>query len=94
MKRFTVICPFGSEHSPFHIYVGEPAPNMHPLFFQSTWLAEKRGGTVPEEVMSNFAKLHQIALDNKVSFEELCAYALGTQTPPAEVPSTASEEKP
>jgi len=30
------------------------------------------------EVMESFQKLHRIAMDNSVSFEELCVYALGT----------------
>ena len=82
MKKFTVICSFGEQKAPFHIYVGEPSPDLHPLLFQEAWLAEERLGKVPPEVMENFAKLHTIAIENKVSFEELCAYALGTTTPP------------
>ena len=78
MKRFTIPCDFGGEKSPFHVYVGEPSPEMHPLFFQSAWLAEKRGGSVPKEVMESFEKLHAIAKENNVSFEDLCVYALGT----------------
>lgn len=82
MKRFTIPCTFGNAKAPFHIYVGEPDPELHPLFFQTAWLAEKRGGAIPPEVMDSFHKLHRIALDDHVSFEELCVYALGTDKEP------------
>jgi len=78
MKRFTIPCDFGGQKAPFHIYVGEPSNDIHPLYFQAAWLAEKRGGTIPPEVMDSFGKLQNIAIENRVSFEELCVYALGT----------------
>lgn len=89
MKRFTVVCDFAGQKSPFHIYVGDPSPTCHPLRFQRAWLETERGGVIPPEVLENFAKLQTIALENKVSFEELCAYALGQASeqgspPPAE----------
>ncbi len=78
MKKFTVPCDFGGIKAPFNIYVGEVGPGVHPLQFQARWLSEERGGTIPSEVMDSFQKLADIALENKVSFEELCVYALGT----------------
>ncbi len=78
MKRFTVPCDFNGKKAPFHIYIGEPNPKNHPLQHQSHWLSSERGGTIPEEVMNAFGKLHDIAKENGVSFEELCVYALGT----------------
>jgi hypothetical protein len=78
MKRFTIPCNFGGTRAPFHIYIGEPAGAWHPLFFQSIWLQQERGGDVPPEVMESFGKLQGIAKENNVSFEELCVYALGT----------------
>lgn len=86
MKKFTIPCDFGGVKAPFNIYVGEPSSKFHPLQFQSFWLQEERGGQIPPEVMDSFQKLHEIALENKVSFEELCVYALGTAT------ENASEE--
>jgi Domain of unknown function (DUF2610) len=80
MKRFTVPCDFGSKKWPFHIYVGEPAPYRHPLANQSHWLSRERGGLMPVEVMDSFEKLHTIAKNNNVSFEDLCVYALATST--------------
>jgi len=76
MKRFTIPCDFGGQKSPFHIYVGEPSDDIHPLYFQAAWLAKQRGGKIPDEVMESFGKLQNIAIENKVSFEELCVYAL------------------
>ena len=80
MKRFTIPCDFAGVKAPFHIYVGEPAPDLHPLQFQAAWLSDRRGGKIPPEVMESFEKLHTIAKTNGVSFEELCVYALGTAT--------------
>lgn len=77
MKRMTIPCDFGGKTAPFQIYIGEPEPKNHPLQFQSNWLAKERGGTIPPEVMEGFEKLHKIAIENNVSFEELCVYALG-----------------
>jgi hypothetical protein len=78
MKRFTVPVDFAGVKAPFHIYVGEPlGRGVHPLKYQAMWLKEERGGTVPQDVMDSFAKLHAIAAENRVSFEDLCVYALG-----------------
>jgi Domain of unknown function (DUF2610) len=78
MKRFTIPCDFGGQKAPFHIYVGEPDPDSHPLQYQAEWLRKERGGSIPAEVMESFKKLQDISVDNNVSFEELCVYALGT----------------
>lgn len=78
MKKFTIPCDFGGQKAPFNIYVGEPEPSKHPLQHQAHWLSVERGGTIPSEVMDSFQKLHDIAKENNVSFEELCVYALGT----------------
>jgi hypothetical protein len=78
VKRFTIPCDFDGVKAPFHIYVGSPCADEHPLHYQSQWLQSERGGAIPPEVMESFEKLHTIAIDNGVSFEELCVYALGT----------------
>jgi len=77
MKKFTVPCDFGGQKAPFTIYIGDPEPKHHPLYFQSNWLSKERGGTIPGEVMDSIAKLKDIADQNNVSFEDLCVYALG-----------------
>ena len=76
MKRFTIPCDFGGVKHPFHVYIANPVPNSHPLKYQAAWLQEERGGTIPTDVMESFQKLHDIAKENNVSFEELCVYAL------------------
>ncbi|MDE3015485.1 MAG: DUF2610 domain-containing protein [Pseudomonadota bacterium] len=78
MKRFTIPCDFNGTKYPFHVYVGEPHPARHPLQHQAWWLSTIRGGTIPQEVMDSFERLHKIAIENNVSFEDLCVYALGT----------------
>ena len=78
MKRFTVPCDFNGSKHPFHIYVGEPHKSHHPLKYQQAWLSEERGGIIPQEVMDSFERLRKIAIENDVSFEDLCVYAMGT----------------
>jgi hypothetical protein len=78
VKKFNIPCAFGDVTAPFTIYVGEPAPDAHPLEQQAAWLLRERGGAIPPEVMDSFRKLLDIALTNNVSFEELTVYALGT----------------
>ncbi len=63
--------------APFTICIGQPETKHHPLHFQSDWLSKERGGTIPPQVMDAVAKLKTLAEENKVSFEELCVYALG-----------------
>ena len=76
MKKFTIQCNFGGAKAPFTIYIGSPKDENHPIQFQSKWLADERGGNIPEEVMSGLTKIKEIAKKNGVDFEELCAYAL------------------
>lgn len=78
MKRFTIPCDFNGTKHPFHVYIGEPKPDRHPLQHQSWWLSTIRGGTIPQDVMDSFDRLHKISMENNVSFEDLCVYALGT----------------
>lgn len=87
MKRFTVPCDFNEDKAPFHVYIADYVDSeAHPLYYQSEWLRSERGGIVPPEVMDSFDRLKVIAFENKVSFEDLCVYALGTanENPPDE----------
>jgi Domain of unknown function (DUF2610) len=79
MERFTIPYDFDGIKYSFHIYIGIPCTGLHPLKYQAAWLKEERGGYVPQDVMDSFEKLHKIALENNVSFEELCVYALGNE---------------
>lgn len=78
MKKFKIPCDFSGQKVPFDLYIGEPRDDRHPLANQQNWLSTERQGTIPKEVMDSFDKLHKIALENNVSFEELCMYALGS----------------
>jgi tetratricopeptide (TPR) repeat protein len=78
MKRFTVPCDFDGIKYPFFVYVTNVPYPKHPLEDQARWLREERGGIIPQEVMDSFQRLQKIAHENKVSFVELCVYALGT----------------
>lgn len=76
VKKFTANCDFGGQKAPVTLYVGNPAIGTHPLNFQSRWLSQNRGGTIPPEIMDSFAKLAEISEKNRVPFEDLCAYVI------------------
>lgn len=76
VKKFTANCSFGGRTAPVTLYVGNPSNGVHPLNFQSKWLSDIKGGTIPSNIMDSFAKLAEISQKNKVSFEELCSYVI------------------
>ncbi len=77
VKKFTANCDFGGQKAPVTLYIGTPSPNSsHPLNFQSKWLSQNRGGSIPADIMDSFAKLSDIAVKNRVPFEDLCAYVI------------------
>ena len=76
IKQFTVNCNFKTTKAPVTFYVGDPSDDNHPIYFQSKWLSEKKGGSVPKEILDSFAELQKIAIKNHVSFQELCAFAI------------------
>lgn len=97
MQHFMIPCDFGGRKAPFPIYVGQPKDDSHPLHHQSWWLSSERGGSIPQEVMDSFEKLHKIAMENNVSFEELCVYAMGEalgEQPSQEQLAAAQQEDP
>jgi hypothetical protein len=77
MKRLTIPCDFNGVTAPFHVYLGDPSADVHPIYFQTAWLRESRGGTVPREVLDSLQRLADIARKEGMSYEDLCVYALG-----------------
>jgi tetratricopeptide (TPR) repeat protein len=75
MKRFTIPVDFAGVKYPFHFYVADSWPFLEDQF---TWVEKWRGGKVPPEVVVSFRRLYQIARQHKVSFQDLCVYALST----------------
>ena len=75
-QKFTTNCEFGGKKIPVTLYIGNPAPNLHPLAFQGKWLNKEKGGNIPNGIMQSFEKLKNIADGSKLSFEELCKYVV------------------
>jgi hypothetical protein len=79
-KRFTIPADSNGTKIQFHFWVRAWPPEYVEKFpgidDQVKWLKEARGDVVAPEVIESFHKLQKIAQDNKVSFPELCAYAL------------------
>lgn len=76
VKKFVVQCNFGGQIYPFSIYIGEPKDNVHPVYYQDNWLSKERGGNIPENVKESLDSLYKIAVENGLSFPDLCVYSL------------------
>ena len=74
VKKLTLNCNFPSGSSPVNFYVGDPNADSHPISFQSKWLSEVYGGSVPEDLMKSMEELQKIAIKNRLNFEDLCEY--------------------
>jgi hypothetical protein len=74
VKKFTANCSFGDQSAPVDFYVGDSAVNSNPIGFQLKWLAEKRGGFVPQNLTKFFAQIKKISDENHISFEDLSVY--------------------
>jgi hypothetical protein len=82
MKRFTIPANFGDNvTAPFHVYVYQKPDDYEyrGIDDQVEWLKQARGGTIADDVTEAFRKLQDIASENKVSFPELAAYAVGRE---------------
>lgn len=90
MKKFDIDVDFGGQTSKFTIYVGTPQDGHHPLQHQAKWLADARGGTIPDTIMEAIKQLAELAKKNGVPLEDLCVYALGSAQ---ETQSTQQEEE-
>ncbi|MGX6960227.1 MAG: DUF2610 domain-containing protein [Rickettsia endosymbiont of Pentastiridius leporinus] len=90
MKKFDIDVNFGGQTSKFTIYVGTPQDGHHPLQHQAKWLADARGGTIPDSVMEALKQLAELAKKNGVPLEDLCVYALGSAQ---ETQATPQEEE-
>lgn len=74
VKKLTLNCDFPSGKSPVSFYVGDPNSESHPISYQSKWLSEVYGGSVPEDLMKSMEELQKVAIKNKLNFEDLCEY--------------------
>ncbi len=76
IKELSVNCKFKTAEAPVVFYVGDPSDENHPIYFQAKWLSEKKGGTVPTEILESFSELQKVAIKNHVSFQELCGFVI------------------
>ncbi len=76
MKNFSIPCDFNGQKQQVLFAIGSPDVDHHPIHFQSTWLSSTKGGIVPADIMTSISKLQKLAYKHKVSFEELCYYAI------------------
>src|ERR1700686_1673037 len=80
VKRFTVPCDLNGQKLPFYVFIVEEYPpnEDNPMKEEGQRIStDFVGATLPVEVIDSFKRLLKIARDNKVSFPDLCVYALG-----------------
>ena len=71
VKKITVNCDFsGAAHS-VNFYIGDAAVAKNPISFQSQWLSQERGGSVPEKLMESLDKIKRISDEHNIPFEDL-----------------------
>jgi tetratricopeptide (TPR) repeat protein len=81
MKKIKVPCRNDDgEEQWVDIRIGEPAPDAHPLKHQAACLARERSLRIQQSVMDSFEKLRDIASQHRLSFEDLCGYALSSKS--------------
>lgn len=78
MKKLNLPCQFNGQTQDVGFYVGNPKVDNHPIQNQSHWLSSERGGTVSPNVMDSFSRIHELSLQNKVPFEDLCEFAINS----------------
>ena len=76
VHKFVANCSLNGRGVPVTLYIGNPSAGNHPLNFQSRWLSEMKGVSVPGNIMESFSKLNEIAEKHRVSFDELCKYVI------------------
>ena len=78
LKRMTIPAEFNGLRYPFQVYITNVPWPKDPLEDQARWLSEERGGVIPEDVRAKFRRVHALAHERNVSFQELCVAELGT----------------
>ena len=73
MECLSVWCTFETHNWLIRFFVGDPAPNKHPLEYQALWLMRERSGTIPMETWNSFEKMHALAKERSINFATLCA---------------------
>jgi hypothetical protein len=93
MKKLTIPCDVGGKQHPIDLYIGKPRAGHHPVQNQSSWLGKQRGISIPSNIMESLKRLEELSIKNKVSFEDLCVYAVNAANPPKEASDKAIPEE-
>lgn len=101
MKKFSFPVDCDGIKTPFDIYLWDAPEAPVPTDDQIEWIEKARGCKVDPEVSKSFRKLFELAKQHKVSFMELCVYAINEVNkkpagppPPDHKPATSDAGKP
>lgn len=76
ITQFSIPCNFGGQVVNVTIYVGSPKEDQNPIYFQTKFLQDMKGGAVPGDIIESLNKLHELAKKYGVPVAELCYHAL------------------
>lgn len=76
MKQFSVPCKHGLVKEPIEIYIGLPAKNKHPFYYQNWFFLNVHRNKIDPEIYKKFGELYEIAKEKNISFEQLCSHVL------------------
>jgi serine/threonine protein kinase/tetratricopeptide (TPR) repeat protein len=83
MKKFNIPATQNGRPAPTAIYITQHVPKvmLDPLEDQARTLKEDHNIIVPQNVRDGFRQLYKAAMEYKVSYQDLCSYALSSRTP-------------
>ncbi|WP_339040545.1 DUF2610 domain-containing protein [Candidatus Lariskella endosymbiont of Hedychridium roseum] len=76
LKKFDIPCFFNGAKQTIAVFLGDSAPDHHPLHFQAEWITKDKGGQIPQDIMETVAKIQDLAKRSNVPFMDLWQYAL------------------
>lgn len=90
MKRFTVPVSCGSRFGPsVEVFVVDWSRPEDPVKAQAAWYSTVHGCSLPADALDAFAKIYEIARNEKVSYADLVVYSMGKNTDGAATDASA-----
>jgi len=71
VKKITFDCNFSGVSQPVGFYIGDSVESKNPISFQAKWLAEKRGGSVPKNMIDLLEKIKKVSDQQAIPFDML-----------------------
>ena len=73
-KVITIKYDINGKLNDVDFYIGNPAKNTNPVYFQQKIISEMMGGSLPKEIKKSFDEVKQFADNNNISFVDVFSY--------------------